>query len=375
MSKKVSPHFHTVSQLTCLRPYVETITLFAALLAGDYFFGNSDRFATVLPHPFWIPILLMTVQYGTAHGVFAACIATAALYIGHLPEFTYGEDFYLYWWNIGIMPLQWLLSAIILGELVMRHRIGRFQAEKKVAELKDRESVFIAAFTELELLKEKREKELAACTQSPAQIFSILSHIDPRNAESIMQHTLELTERLLEPTKFSLFMKRDESFFLTTSRGWNTNESYKQRFGEETPLFQTLAIQKKPIAIIDEVTGDALIDQGLLAVPVIDPMNEMVVGMIKIEEASWSAITASHRATLALIARWAGTMYGCAVQLKAETILPERPVAAVVAKPKKPTPINDVEKNKNSSNHNDSSISGTDNSPSIGLQTLGRFNE
>jgi hypothetical protein len=41
--------------------------------------------AAGLPHPFWIPVLLMSGQYGIMGGLFATLAATAALFFKGLP--------------------------------------------------------------------------------------------------------------------------------------------------------------------------------------------------------------------------------------------------------------------------------------------------
>ncbi|MCH8858369.1 MAG: hypothetical protein IID54_02170, partial [Proteobacteria bacterium] len=57
----------------------EAFILFGFLLAVDAFLGAGDRFFTMQPHPFWVPVLLIAAQYGLENGLFAAAVASIAL--------------------------------------------------------------------------------------------------------------------------------------------------------------------------------------------------------------------------------------------------------------------------------------------------------
>src|SRR3954471_17355116 len=52
---------------------------FVVALMIDHAFLDGNRFAGVQPHPFWIPVVLLSLQFGTNAGVLAVLTAGICL--------------------------------------------------------------------------------------------------------------------------------------------------------------------------------------------------------------------------------------------------------------------------------------------------------
>ena len=65
---------------------IETVLYLTVALILDYVFFSGNRFWDVAPHPFWPLVLLISAQYGTSEGLFAAALAATALLAGKLPS-------------------------------------------------------------------------------------------------------------------------------------------------------------------------------------------------------------------------------------------------------------------------------------------------
>jgi hypothetical protein len=74
-----------------------------------------------LPHPYWIPVLLMSGQYGIMSGLFATLAATAAFFISGLPAQSATQDFYAYAGIVAAQPCAWFGTALVLGGLRTLH--------------------------------------------------------------------------------------------------------------------------------------------------------------------------------------------------------------------------------------------------------------
>lgn len=73
------------------------------------------------PHPFWLPIAIAAIAYGTAGGLGVAAIATLAhLAAGTVPHIA-GTDFYDWQLAAWREPVLWLIAATVLGELRRHH--------------------------------------------------------------------------------------------------------------------------------------------------------------------------------------------------------------------------------------------------------------
>ena len=68
-----------------------------------------------MPHPFWIPVLLMSGQYGIMGGLFATLAASAALFVSGLPPQSAAQDFYAYAGVVAAQPCGWFATALITG--------------------------------------------------------------------------------------------------------------------------------------------------------------------------------------------------------------------------------------------------------------------
>jgi hypothetical protein len=81
-----------------------------------------DLFAgSLMPHPFWIPVLILSGQYGIMGGLFATLAATAALFLSGLPPQSATQDFYVYAGAVAAQPCAWLAATLVLGGLRTLH--------------------------------------------------------------------------------------------------------------------------------------------------------------------------------------------------------------------------------------------------------------
>ena len=74
-----------------------------------------------MPHPYWIPVLLMSSQYGVMGGLFATLAAIASYFISGLPVQSATQDFYAYAGVVAAQPCAWFGTALILGGLRTLH--------------------------------------------------------------------------------------------------------------------------------------------------------------------------------------------------------------------------------------------------------------
>lgn len=69
-----------------------------------------------LPHPYWLPVLLASCQYGVRGGMIATVAASALYFFGLSPQ-SAAQDFYTYAGMVAIQPAAWLATALVLGGL------------------------------------------------------------------------------------------------------------------------------------------------------------------------------------------------------------------------------------------------------------------
>jgi polysaccharide biosynthesis protein PelD len=128
---------------------VEIALLLGAALLCDAIFLDGTRFRSLPQHPFWIPVLLVAVQYGTNAGLAAATAATLALLAGNLPPQAVFQDRFAWFSEIVHLPLLWFVAAVVLGELRMRQIREREGLRERLGEASHRENVLAEAYKRL----------------------------------------------------------------------------------------------------------------------------------------------------------------------------------------------------------------------------------
>ena len=73
----------------------EIVVIYAALLTADWLHPGLEL-SDIRPHPFWFPVLLLSLQYGTVSGLLSAMIAIALLALGGFREQTPSETYFTY---------------------------------------------------------------------------------------------------------------------------------------------------------------------------------------------------------------------------------------------------------------------------------------
>lgn len=100
---------------------LEIAIAFALLAALDEWLTGGLGFAGVRPSPYWIPVLVMALVYGTGPGVAAAVIASGLwLLAAHRDG---SERDYLDWLlHLSIPPLLWAVVAVAVGEVTLARK-------------------------------------------------------------------------------------------------------------------------------------------------------------------------------------------------------------------------------------------------------------
>ena len=101
---------------------IELIILAALLAMLEGLWFSPSEFAKIEPHPYWVPVVLLSLQYGTADGLLAALCAILAMLAFNWPTQGIEEDYYRYVIRTTALPVSWIIAAIVIGEIRGRQR-------------------------------------------------------------------------------------------------------------------------------------------------------------------------------------------------------------------------------------------------------------
>ena len=159
-----------------------------------------------LPHPFWVPVLLMSGQYGFMGGLFATLSAAAALFFGGLPSQSATQDFYAYAAVVAAQPCAWFATALILGGLrtlqIHQHADAQEKLTRTTALADDLADGLEQAVGEIERL----ESRIAA---DPSTLASVMRHL--ANVEVTDRHALtasfgDVVRFAVAATSFAIYL-------------------------------------------------------------------------------------------------------------------------------------------------------------------------
>lgn len=95
-----------------LRAVFESALLLLSIRFLEPVLFGSGFYTTLSFHPFWVVVLLASLQYGIFGGVTAACMASLLI---EWPPRPIGVDITQHYIDLASLPLHWLLAALLLG--------------------------------------------------------------------------------------------------------------------------------------------------------------------------------------------------------------------------------------------------------------------
>lgn len=285
---------------------VETIIGLGILLLIDLAF-EGNRFYDVNPHPFWIVILLIAVQYGTNEGLFAALMATVFFLLGNMPDQPAGVDRYDFLYGVFINPILWFMVSWVVGELRQRHIRERNGLMRELEESSNREELISDSYKFVKGRKESLEIQVAGQLTSSIEAYRAAKAVETLDPKAVMQGVERLVKSVLGPQKFSLYIFHDNKLSATILHGWHTSDQYAQEIDSFSPIYQAVVGQQQTLVVANEDHEQILAGQGIMAGPVYDPESKRVVGMLKVEQMDFISLSLNTVETFRALCEWIGT--------------------------------------------------------------------
>jgi len=285
----------------------ETLGLLLVLTLIDVIFMQSFRFWDVNPHPFWIVVLLVSVQYGTNEGLIAAMCATLFLLVGNSPPIDPALSRYDRAYEIFVNPILWVIAGWVLGELRQRHLRDREQLRRNLEESQQRENLISDSYSFVRDRKESLEIQISGQLSSAIEAYRAAKAVETLDPKSVMQGVERLVKSVLGPQKFSLYILHDSKLNATILHGWNASDRYAQEIDSFSPLYQAVVGQRETLVVANEQHEIALDSQGMMAGPILDPESGRVLGMLKVEQMDFISLSLSTVETFRAMSDWIGT--------------------------------------------------------------------
>jgi GGDEF domain-containing protein len=300
-----------------LSAIVEIVVFLAAALTVDRIFFDGSRFRSAAQHPFWILVLLISVQYGTNAGLLAALGASAAFLIGNVPPQPISQDRFTWLFDIGRLPLLWFLAALVLGELRTRQLRERRSLTTQLAETARREQVLADAYKRLTTVKEALETRVAGQLRTAVGIYESARSIEKLDPADVLLGIANLIRSVMNPEAFSVYLLQNGRLELTVQEGWAAEDSFVRHYAASDSLFQEIVGHQRMLSVANPEDAIALSGSGMIAAPLVVPDTGRVIGMLKIERLGFLDLNFSNVQTLKILCQWIGAAYENAMRLQA----------------------------------------------------------
>ena len=284
----------------------ELILLFSLLLGVEFTLLGPARLASMSPHPFWLPVILMSVQYGAGGGLAAALTAIAVSCVIGWPDQAGGEDFYDYARRIWGEPMMWLGAAIILGGLRSQHLYTLDDLHDQLADAEEQRQQIGKLCNTLKSHCEHLERRMA-CSRDRSIEAGLAALASVRNSESKdLPHSLAAAvELLLGPATYTVLFYGD---------GRLSERSEFKRFGDpqreaasttglSPELEDALVREKRHLSILRDDDARLLAGTALFAAPIVSSGSEQVLGALLIQSMDASHIRQERETGLDAICR------------------------------------------------------------------------
>lgn len=283
---------------------LEILLLILVPAAIDHFVPSFPSLAEMQPHPFWLPVLLVSIQYGTVSGLLAAgCAIAASSFLGW-PEQEIGENHFSYLLRVWSQPVLWLATALVLGQFRMRQIERKLELVRQVAELNSQRKSIADYAANLRARCERLEREMVGRRTSAgndllALFGAMTTAASPAHAREALASSLVAA---FGKCQASLFVREGDTLRVVEQHGWAPEASWKTTLAPAHPLHAAMLAEGRALSVLQPGDEVHLAGEGIAAAPILSPMDGRMRGMVKIESMDPAGITPELAVRLAAFA-------------------------------------------------------------------------
>jgi len=261
---------------------------------------------SISPHPLWIPVLLLSSQYGTIAGVAAAVASMVLYWLAGAPPQAGGEDIYDYLYRIWREPVLWPVAAVVLGGIRVQHA-------RKTESLRSR---LVEADAQLRSIGELAEGLRARCEALERQIacaadhsieagLAVLDEVRKASPETLKPALARAMEMLVGPASYLLLTLCDGRLAVDNENSGALGDSCKVPRIERLPeaLEMELLRGQRLLSIRKSEAVGQFAGVGLIAAPILRPTGDRLIGALLIQSMDPMRLTEATEHNLCVLCR------------------------------------------------------------------------
>lgn len=182
----------------------ETLGLLTIVMLVRPLLPDTLGSAGALPHPFWIPVVLMSAQYGVMGGLFAALSASAVYLLNTPPPQSAMQDFYGYAGVVAVQPCAWCATALVLGGLRTLHIHNQTTLQDRLDQTSLTADTLTDALQSAVGEIDRLEQRIATDTTTYASLLDSLAKLDISNRRTLLTRMAEVIRCGVGATDFMI---------------------------------------------------------------------------------------------------------------------------------------------------------------------------
>jgi hypothetical protein len=280
---------------------VELAVFFGVILALDRLVPGFDLGA-VHPNPCWLPVLLLSLQYGTISGLLAAFAAIVLTMLTGLPEQDIGENHFAYLLRIWGEPMLWIAAALLLGQFRMRQIAEKQRLRVEVTELSSQRAAIAEYAANLRRRCDRLERQIAG--ESEPRLMAVMSALAEGGrgtAAGAAGAFPGLVTGVLGRAEAALYLAGDRGLTLaaaTRGEAHRPRESYPR----ECALARAVLDEGRTVSVLEKGAERILDGEGLIAVPVA-AHDGRILAMVRLDSVEPVLLGPGTAAALEVIGR------------------------------------------------------------------------
>ncbi len=297
---------------------IETILALAILVTIDLaLVRGSSGYYGVIPHPYWIVVLLIASRYGTVPGLFAGG-ASAVMYIllagqsgnAEFQQFTFPHGPYK-------IAFFFVLAGGILGEIRSLHKKILANVEKKYAVEKETLTQLTEEHEALVESKNELDKRVALQSSTMVTLFEKLTKLEQLSPTAFYEKIPGLLKDQLNVSCTSIYLVQDNLLRLRHREGSNPD----CRLSDSQELTEGMmgeVVRSKGVVTINQVMNKdnfrSFENLGLIMSAPILRRDESLVGVINIERIPFFDFNSNTVKIFEMLSYWISIVVDRAIQ-------------------------------------------------------------
>jgi hypothetical protein len=240
------------------------------------------------PNPFWLPVLVLSLQHGMAAGLAAAVLAAALQLLDGPPPALLTEDLYSYVGRIAAEPIGWTCVALLIGHTRSRQLDHLKELEAELADQSQQAAVVADLCEDLRARTETLERHIAAnAYASNVDVAEAITELHDSTWDNFADRLARFISLMTGAAEFSILMLRDGALEPVFHPADDHRQAADAVVLSDDPLFAAIVNERRTLSVAHAADKVLLGNRGVMAGPLVDQQApDRVLGMFAIAGAA-----------------------------------------------------------------------------------------